>query len=61
LFLGRSGRGSSLRRTYSGLRVEVAGGTPLQLRLIPLVAEKAEGRWRHEALDPILLPPKGQG
>jgi hypothetical protein len=61
LFLGRSGRGSSLRRTYSGLRVEVAGGTPLRLRLIPLVAEKAEGRWRHEALDPILLPPTGPG
>lgn len=59
LFLGRSGRGSSLRRTYSGLRVEVGSGTPLRLRLIPLVAEKAEGRWRHEALDPILLPATG--
>jgi hypothetical protein len=45
LFLGRSGRGSSLRRSYSALRVDVAAGTPLKLTLTPLVAEKAEGRW----------------
>ncbi|MBW4529689.1 MAG: metallophosphoesterase [Aphanothece saxicola GSE-SYN-MK-01-06B] len=46
LFLGRSGRGSSLRRAYSALRVEVAAGTPLQLTLVPLVAEKAAGEWK---------------
>ncbi len=46
LFLGRSGRGSSLRRSYSALRVEVAAGTPLKLTLTPLVTEKAEGQWR---------------
>ncbi len=45
LFLGRSGRGSALRRVYSALRVDVAAGTPLRLTLTPLVAEKAEGRW----------------
>lgn len=45
LFLGRSGRGSSLRRSYSALRVDVAAGTPLKLTLTPLVAEKADGRW----------------
>jgi hypothetical protein len=46
LFLGRSGRGSALRRTYSALRVDVAAGTPLKLTLTPLVAEKADGKWR---------------
>ncbi len=46
LFLGRSGRGSALRRAYSALRVDVAAGTPLKLTLTPLVAEKAEGEWR---------------
>lgn len=46
LFLGRSGRGSGLRRSYSALRVDVAAGTPLTLTLTPLVAEKAEGQWR---------------
>ena len=61
LFLGRSGRGADLRRTYTGLRVEVAGGTPLRLRLTPLVAEKFEGGWRHGAHEPILLPPPGPG
>jgi hypothetical protein len=46
LFLGRSGRGSALRRAYSALRVEVAAGTPLKLTLVPLVAEKAQGEWQ---------------
>jgi hypothetical protein len=57
LFVGRSGRGSSLRRAYSGLRVDVASGTPLRLTLTPLVAEKFEGTWRHHQMEPILLPP----
>jgi hypothetical protein len=46
LFLGRSGRGSSLRRSYSALRVEVAAGTPLKLTLTPLVTEKSHGQWQ---------------
>jgi hypothetical protein len=46
LFLGRSGRGASLRRAYSALRVDVAAGSPLRLTLTPLVAEKAAGHWQ---------------
>lgn len=46
LFLGRSGKGDSLRRPYSGLRVEVQPGSPLRLTLTPLVAEKFEGDWQ---------------
>jgi 3',5'-cyclic AMP phosphodiesterase CpdA len=53
LFVGRSGRGSRLRRAYSGLRVDVAAGRPLRLRLTPLVAEKLEGSWRHYDLETI--------
>jgi len=53
LFVGRSGRGSRLRRPYSGLRVDVAAGRPLRLRLTPLVAEKVEGSWRHYDLKTI--------
>ncbi|HSM81796.1 MAG TPA: metallophosphoesterase [Nodosilinea sp.] len=45
LYLGRSGDGSHLKRPYSGLRIEVASGTPLKLRVIPLVAEKYDGKW----------------
>jgi hypothetical protein len=46
LFLARSGRGSSLRRAYSALRVDVAAGSPPRFTLTPLVAEKAEGQWQ---------------
>ncbi len=55
LFLGRSGRGSSLRRSYSALRVDVAAGSPLRLTLTPLVAEQGAGRWRAHQL-PALQP-----
>jgi len=55
LFLGRSGRGSNLRRAYSALRVDVAAGSPLRLTLTPLVAEKASGTWQSYAL-PGLQP-----
>jgi 3',5'-cyclic AMP phosphodiesterase CpdA len=53
LFVGRSGRGSRLRRPYSGLRVDVVAGRPLRLRITPLVAEKVEGSWRHDDLETI--------
>jgi 3',5'-cyclic AMP phosphodiesterase CpdA len=56
LFVGRSGRGASLRRPYSALRVDVAEGRPLRLSLTPLVAEKLPGRrWQERALAPIAL------
>jgi 3',5'-cyclic AMP phosphodiesterase CpdA len=53
LFLGRSGRGSSLCRSYSAVRVDVAAGTPLRLQLTPLVAERAGGQWRCQTLPPF--------
>ncbi|KEF40866.1 MAG: metallophosphoesterase [Cyanobium sp. CACIAM 14] len=53
LFLGRSGRGSELRRSYSALRVDVAAGSPLRLTLTPLVAERAQGQWRTYRLPPF--------
>jgi 3',5'-cyclic AMP phosphodiesterase CpdA len=53
LFVGRSGRGSSLRRPYSALRVDVEAGRPLRFRLTPLIAEKARRQWRFTTLDPI--------
>jgi hypothetical protein len=56
LFVGRSGRGSTLRRPYSALRVDVAQGRPLRFRLTPLLAEKLPGRhWHCRALAPITL------
>ncbi|MGB3202316.1 MAG: metallophosphoesterase [Nodosilinea sp.] len=46
LYLGRSGKGSHLKRPYSGLRVEVSSGSPPKLTLTPLVAEKFDGHWK---------------
>lgn len=53
LFLGRMGKGSTLRRPYSALRIEVSDGTPLQLSVVPLIAEQQSGGWKayiHESL-----------
>lgn len=55
LFIGRTGKGSTLKRPYSGLRVEVKEGHPLKLSLIPIVAAKVDGQWDRYALDPIEL------
>lgn len=55
LFLGRTGKGSTLRRPYSGLRIEVSAGTPPKIRAIPLVAEKKRGGWHAYRTDPIDL------
>ncbi|MFQ4136619.1 metallophosphoesterase [Nodosilinea sp. PGN35] len=46
LYLGRTGDGSHLKRPYSGLRVNVASGSPPKLTVTPLVAEKADGQWK---------------
>jgi len=55
LFLGRTGKGSTLKRPYSGLRVNVSSGEKLQLSLIPIVAEKAGGKWHRYTLEAIKL------
>ncbi|MFM7634222.1 MAG: hypothetical protein ACKO7Z_01255 [Cyanobacteriota bacterium] len=53
LFVGRSGRGSRLRRPYSGLRVECGRRPPTAPAPHPLVAEKVEGTWRPYDLETI--------
>ncbi|NJN22708.1 MAG: metallophosphoesterase [Leptolyngbya sp. RL_3_1] len=47
LFMGRSGQGSTLKRPYTALRIDVSSGSPLQLSAVPLVAEKqSSGEWQ---------------
>jgi hypothetical protein len=53
LYLGRAGKGRSLKRPYSGLKVEVQGGTPLKFTLTPLVAERVDGDWQPHTLEPF--------
>jgi 3',5'-cyclic AMP phosphodiesterase CpdA len=61
VFVGRSGRGANLRRSYSGLRVDVDAGTPLRFKLTPLVAEKGSGGWRHYAMEAIVVSGRPTG
>ncbi|APD47685.1 metallophosphoesterase [Synechococcus sp. CS-602] len=53
LFIGRSGKGSSLRRPYSAVRLEVSAGRPPRFTLRPLVAERRQHRWESPELEPI--------
>ncbi len=46
LYVGRTGDGSTLKRPYSGLRVEVSSGKPPKLKVTPLIAEKVDGKWK---------------
>lgn len=58
LFLGRDGYGNRKSRPYSALRVDVSyeeDGEVPQFTLRPLVAEKYQGRWSENELDPIVL------
>ncbi|MBD0268180.1 MAG: metallophosphoesterase [Cyanobacteria bacterium Co-bin8] len=53
LYLGRSGHGSSRRRPYSFLRVDVGAGHPPQITLRPYVVEKHQGSWSAYPKEPI--------
>lgn len=55
LYLGRSGHGSRLKRPYSGLRVEISQGTPPQITVIPLVAEKYKGDWQEYEMEGFVV------
>ncbi|MBD2114897.1 MULTISPECIES: metallophosphoesterase family protein [Cyanophyceae] len=55
LYLGRGGSRSRLKRPYSGLRVDVAAGTPPKLTVVPLVAEKYDGDWKGYEMEGIEL------
>jgi len=55
LFLGRIGKSDSLKRPYSGLRIDVNEGEPLTLTATPLVAEKSDGVWHAYTLKPFTV------
>lgn len=55
LFVGRSGKGSHLRRPYSALRIDVKQGKPLQLEITPLIAEKYRKHWHHYCLKSFVI------
>lgn len=55
LFLGRTGKGSTLERPYTSLRIEVSEGTPLRISVVPLVTEQRTDGWKGCTYDPIKL------
>jgi hypothetical protein len=55
LFVGRTGKGSTLKRPYTGLRVNISGGKVPAIYLTPLVAEKYDGHWNHYAIESITV------
>ncbi|MDY6939916.1 MAG: metallophosphoesterase [Cyanobacteriota bacterium] len=55
LYVGRNGRGSNKHRPYSGLRVDVAAGSPPKLTVRPFVVEKFKGQWKNYSLEAFTL------
>jgi hypothetical protein len=54
-FLGRTGKGSTLKRPYTALRIEVNDGTPLQLSVVPLVSEQGSEGWKAYTHEPLKI------
>ncbi|WOD39168.1 metallophosphoesterase [Nodosilinea sp. E11] len=55
LFLGRTRNDGKLNRPYSGLRVEISGGNPPQVTIVPLVAEKFDGSWQGYEMEGLVV------
>lgn len=55
LFMGREGHGSQKRRPYSGLRIDVLEGKPLQFRVQPLVAQRSQSQWSHPDVESFVI------
>ncbi len=58
-FIGRSGQGSDKRRPYSGIRINVRKGNPLQFLILPFVAERHEHQWYYPEIEPLTINPIG--
>ena len=55
LFVGRNWSAAGGRNGYSGLRLDVAEGRPLSIRLSPLVSCRDSNGWRDADPEPITL------
>ena len=55
MFIGREGRGSSKRRPYSFLRIDVTADDPVKFVVRPFVSEWAMHQWRDRALEPFVI------
>ena len=55
LYIGKDWPPAEGRHAYSGLRVDIAAGRPLTIRLTPLVSCRADRGWSDQVLETITL------
>jgi hypothetical protein len=55
LFIGRKWHAAADNPAYSGLRIDIASGSPLSIRLTPLVSVRDGSTWNDVDPDPITL------
>ena len=55
LFIGRKWQAAADKPAYSGLRIDIASGRPLSIRLTPLVSVRDGSTWNDVDPDPITL------
>ena len=55
LFIGRKWQATADKPAYSGLRIDIASGRPLSIRLTPLVSVRDGPTWSDVDPEPITL------
>ena len=55
LYVGRSWADCNGGKAYSALRVDINEGSPLSIRLTPLISNREENGWNEVTMDPIEL------
>ena len=60
LYVGRSWAYCNGGKAYSALRVDIDEGSPLRIRLTPLISHREENGWNEITMDAIELPQSEQ-
>ena len=60
LYVGRSWADCDGGKAYSALRVDISEGSPLRIRLTPLISHREENGWNEVTMNPIELPQPDQ-
>ena len=57
LFIGRTWQAAANKPAYSGLRIDIASGRPLSIRLTTLLSVRDSSTWTDVDPEPITLVP----
>ena len=60
LYVGRSWADCNGGKAYSALRIDISEGSPLRIRLIPLISNREDDGWNEVTMNPIELPQPDQ-